>query len=133
MRMKMSSPAYMLPKSRSDSDSGFEMNDTSSRIRLNAMISGAAMIAMPFVGGALGWNVNSLPKPIGPLILIEYKIMSRNTVIDMPNVMLTSVVGTTFRYGTPKSPATHGKKSTGIRSMRFMRQTQATIVSASGA
>src|SRR4029079_19700697 len=79
MRMKMSSPAYMWPKSRIDSDSGFEMNDTSSRMRLNAMMSGAAMIAMPFVGGAIGWNVNSLPKPIGPLILIEIKKLKQET------------------------------------------------------
>ena len=69
--MKMSSPAYMLPNSRSDRDSGFEMNDTTSSTKLNTMMSGAAMIAMPLNDGAIGCIVNSLLKPMPPLILIE--------------------------------------------------------------
>src|SRR5215831_10605868 len=50
----------------------------------------------------------------------------------MPNVMFTSVVGTTLKNGTCDLPATHGRKSTGIRSIRFIRKTHATSVSASG-
>ena len=56
-----------------------------------------------------------------------------NTEIDIPNVTLTSVVGTTFRYGTPAAPAALGSQSTGIRSMRFMRKTQTKIVRDRGA
>ena len=56
-----------------------------------------------------------------------------NTESDIANVTLTSVVGTTFRYGTPTAPPRHGSQSTGIRSIRFMRKTHMKIVSASGA
>src|SRR5215471_14822814 len=47
--------------------------------------------------------------------------------------MFTSVVGTTLRNGTCAWPAAQGRKSTGIRSIKFIRNTHATSVSAIGA
>ena len=60
-------------------------------------------------------------------------MIKTKTDIDMPNVMLTSVDGTTFMYGIPTAPAAIGIQSTGIRSMRFMRKTQTKIVRPNGA
>ena len=48
-------------------------------------------------------------------------------------VKFKSVVGTTLRYGTPKSSAGYGIKSTGTRSIKFINNTQENIVSAIGA
>ena len=47
--------------------------------------------------------------------------------------MFTSVVGTTFMYSTPIAWKTTGMKSTGTRSIRFIRKIQTNRVSASGA
>ena len=51
----------------------------------------------------------------------------------MPKVMLTSVVGTTFMYSIPIDAPSSGIQSTGIRSMKFIRNTQTKMVRASGA
>src|SRR5690606_1010413 len=56
-----------------------------------------------------------------------------NTAIDMPNVTLTSAVGTILRYSIPTRLPVNGSQSTGIRSMRFIRNNQTKIVRASGA
>ena len=70
--MKISSPAYMLPKSRSDNDSGFasERDDLEHEVERDDERCRDAC-PTPFVGGAIGCIVNSLPKPMPPLTLIE--------------------------------------------------------------
>ena len=61
-------------------------------------------------------------------------MISRNTVIDSPKVMLRSVLGTTFMYSISNSSLPiSGSRSTGTRSMKFIRNTQQKMVSASGA
>src|SRR5210317_441070 len=60
-------------------------------------------------------------------------MIRKKTAIDMPNVMLTSVDGTTFIYGMPTAADAIGIQSTGTRSMRFIRNTQTKIVRPSGA
>src|SRR5210317_1363750 len=60
-------------------------------------------------------------------------MIRKKTAIDMPNVMLTSVDGTTFIYGMPTAAEAIGIQSTGMRSMRFIRNTQTKIVRPSGA
>ena len=47
IRINISSPAYMLPNSRSDSDSGFASNATASSIKLNAITSGHSNLGTP--------------------------------------------------------------------------------------
>ena len=47
--------------------------------------------------------------------------------------MLRSVVGTTFMYSMPIATPISGSRSTGTRSMKFIRKIQQKIVSASGA
>ena len=59
MRIKINSPAYMLPKSRSASETGFASSATVSRIRLNAMMKGAAMMAGPLKDGIIGCSIRS--------------------------------------------------------------------------
>ncbi len=51
----------------------------------------------------------------------------------MAMVMFTSVVGTIFMWLIPIAAARPGIQSTGIRSIRFMRNTQTKTVSAIGA
>ena len=61
----------MLPKSLKDNDNGFASNETDSRIKLNAIINGAAIIPGPFKVGAIGCKVNSAIKPPTPFVRIE--------------------------------------------------------------
>ena len=49
IRMKMSSPANMLPNSRSDRETGLANRATLSRMKLKAIINGAAIRPTPFV------------------------------------------------------------------------------------
>ena len=71
IRIKINSPANMLPKSLKDNDSGFASNETASRIKLKVIIHGAAMIPGPLKVGAIGCSVNSARKPPMPFVLIE--------------------------------------------------------------
>ena len=84
--MKISSPAYMLPNSRSDSDSGRTASSITRRSRLNGANHGP--------NGAVN---HSLKKPNTPLCLMPMYWISRNTVRAMPTVVLMSAVGTTRR------------------------------------
>jgi hypothetical protein len=61
----------MLPKSRRDNDNGFASNETDSRIKLKAIINGAAIIPGPFNVGAIGCRVSSAIKPPMPYVRIE--------------------------------------------------------------
>ncbi len=70
IRIKMSSPANMLPNSRNDSYTGFAISATLSRIKLKEIMNGAAIKPQPLVGGAIGCNVSSPIKPPMPLFLI---------------------------------------------------------------
>ena len=91
--MKISSPAYMLPNSRSDRLSG----RTPSSIMRSRKLTGASRI---FIGVLLAWNGAlkiSLVKPPTPLCEMPKYWISRNTAIDMPKVVLRSAVGTTRR------------------------------------
>src|SRR3970040_2904793 len=51
----------------------------------------------------------------------------------MPKVALGSVEGTTLKNGTPSRPSRPGTQSMGIKSIRFMQNTQKNMVSANGA
>ena len=55
------------------------------------------------------------------------------TVSAMAMVMFGSVEGTTFIWETPNSTASYGIKSTGTRSIKFLKNTQTKIVIAQGA
>ena len=59
MRMKIISPAYRLPNSRSDSDTGLEMREIPSRKRL----TGARNFGK-------GWNASSPKNPPAPFTLM---------------------------------------------------------------
>ena len=91
--MKISSPAYMLPNSRSDRLSG----RTPSSITRSSTFAGASAI---FIGVDSAWNGAvkiSLVKPPRPLCEIPNTWISRNTDSESPNVVLRSAVGTTRR------------------------------------
>src|SRR5690349_1830235 len=60
-------------------------------------------------------------------------MMSRNTVNDIANVMFTSAVGTARKWPKPSFAAIHGSRSSGSRSIAFMKKTHMKMVSASGA
>ena len=55
------------------------------------------------------------------------------TAIDMPNVVLGSAVGTDRKWLTPNNDNTVGNRSTGSKSIKFIKNTQTKIVSAKGA
>ena len=93
IRMKINSPAYMLPNSRRVSDSG----RTSSSITRSSKLAGASriFITVPSAwNGAVKASLKNLPKP---LWLIPKTWISRNTISDRPSVVLRSAVGTTRR------------------------------------
>ncbi len=93
IRMKISSPAYMLPNSRSDRLSG----RTSSSIRRSSRLAGASRI-LPITECAWNGAVNaSATNSFRPLWLMPNQWISRNTPSDMPIVVLRSAVGTTRR------------------------------------
>ena len=58
----------MLPNNLKDNDSGFANSATDSRIKLNAIIIGAAIMPGPLKDGAIGCKVNSAINPPTPLL-----------------------------------------------------------------
>ena len=102
-------------------------------MRRNRKFGGAVRI-LPTTPCAWNGAVNhSLKKPTTPFSWKPTYQMSRNTVIDMPSVVLMSAVETTRRCSMPTFWPAHGSRSTGNRSMKFMRKTSAKMVIASGA
>ena len=53
--------------------------------------------------------------------------------IDIPNVALGSVVGTTLRKSIPRTTARDGSQSTGTKSIVFIKIIQINVVKARGA
>src|SRR6476619_7093113 len=83
--MKMISPAYMFPYSRSECERGFDTYSTALKSRLNGHSSGLA---------PNGEQKSSCIHPPRPLTLMLYLNVRANTDSDSANVVLTSAVGT---------------------------------------
>src|SRR3974390_1719617 len=81
----MISPAYMLPNSRNECESGF---DTYS-MKLNIRLAGHSSTLEPN-----GAQNSSCTQPPRPLTAIEKPIMSSHTESASANVVFTSAVGT---------------------------------------
>src|SRR3954463_10292769 len=79
------SPAYMLPKRRSECDSVFEMYSTIWKRKLAGISSGCE---------PNGAKNNSCSQPPRPLTETEKTMVSTSTEIESPKVVLTSAVGT---------------------------------------
>src|SRR5260221_11937380 len=79
------SPAYMLPKSRSECDSGFEMYST----QLKRKLAGQSRTFEPN-----GAQNSSWMKPPAPLAATAKPIIRNHTESDSAKVVLTSAVGT---------------------------------------
>src|SRR5262245_60630894 len=79
------SPAYMLPKSRSECDSVFEMYSTIWNRKLAGISAGCE---------PKGAKKSSCSHPPKPLTVIAKKIVSTKMEMDSAKVVLTSAVGT---------------------------------------
>ena len=86
----MISPAYMLPKSRSECDSGLETYSTRLNSKLNATSSGESHSGRVPNGA----QKSSCIQPPMPLTLRLKKIISNHTESASAKVVLTSAVGT---------------------------------------
>src|SRR3954452_25451117 len=82
---KMISPAYMLPKSRSECDSGFEMYSTQLKRKLAGHRSGLE---------PNGAQKSSCMKPRAPFAEMAKPIIRNHTESDSAKVVFTSAVGT---------------------------------------
>ena len=91
--MKISSPAYMLPNSRSDRLSG----RTPSSMMRSRRFASASTIFMPVDSAWNGAVKISFVKPPTPLCEMPNTWISRNTASARPRVVLRSAVGTTRR------------------------------------
>ena len=123
---KITSPAYILPNSRNEWDSGL---DTYS-IRLNKKLAGQTQILLPN-----GAQNNSCTKPPKPFTLTEKNIINIQTERARANVVLMSEVGTArhFACSPPKKATIPATQSTGKKSMEFMAKTHKNTVRAVGA
>ena len=114
----------MLPKSRSECDSGFEMYST----RLNSRLTGHSSGCAPN-----GAQNSSWIQPPSPLAAIAKKIDSTSTDSDSAKVVLTSAVGTRRHSCSPSQPRPAATMSTGRKSIAFISITHTNTVSAAGA
>src|SRR5258706_5869232 len=122
---KMISPAYMLPNSRSECDSGLETYSMKLNIRLKGHSSGLE---------PNGAQKSSCTQPPRPLAEIEKPIISSQTDSASAKVVFTSAVGTMRNAWTwNTSSSTQPTISTGRKSIEFITSTQTNTVSAAGA
>src|SRR3954471_7184050 len=89
------SPAYMLPKSRSECDSGFEMYST----QLNRKLAGQRSGFEPN-----GAQNSSCMKPLTPFAEMVKPIISSQTESDSAKVVFTSAGGTGRHSCKPTHP-----------------------------
>ena len=122
IKTKINSPANKLPNSRNDSEIGFAISSTKRKITLTGNNHQPN-----------GREHTSFNRPTPPLDLKLKKIQITNTLRDIANVRVGSAVGTNLKCSTPKKCKPHGTRSTGIKSMKFIRKTHIKMVSASGA
>src|SRR5690349_25174653 len=99
------SPAYMLPNSRSECDSGLEMYST--------------QLKRKFAGHSRKWEPNgaqnsSWIQPPTPFAAIENQIIIPNTESESANVVLTSAVGTRRHSWMPIQPSAVDTRSAGM-------------------
>ena len=92
IRIKISSPAYMLPNSRRPSDTGLASRATVSSSRLGMKEHDSCQPGFRMQRAA-GQFSDETATPLN--LMLKYRI-STKTVSAMPMVALTSVVGTTF-------------------------------------
>ena len=59
--------------------------------------------------------------------------INKKTVIDMPRVVLMSAVATTRKCSMPNLPPAQGSRSTGNKSIKFIKNTSTKMVMANGA
>src|SRR5450759_3127643 len=122
---KMISPAYMLPYSRSECDSGLDTYSTMLNRKLNGHNSGFE---------PKGAQNNSWIQPPSPLTAMEKEIISSHTDSDRAKVVLTSAVGTMRNSCWWNTwVRTQAMMSTGRKSMAFISSTHTNTVSAAGA
>src|SRR5690242_4310340 len=98
----MISPAYMLPKSRSECDNGLDTYSTALKAKLT--------------GQSTGWPPNgeatsSCAKPPAPFARNEKMIIRAHTDSESANVVLTSAVGTGRKCPSPRWLVIHVTKS----------------------
>src|SRR5258706_13429014 len=89
------SPAYMLPKSRSECDSGFEMYSTQLKRKLAGHSSGFE---------PNGAQNSSRTKPLTPFAEMAEPIIRSHTESDSAKVVVTSAVGTGRHSCKPIQP-----------------------------
>src|ERR1017187_977935 len=122
---KMISPAYMLPYSRNECDSGLDTYST----MLNRKLNGHRMGFAP-----KGAQNSSWIQPPRPFTLMLKKIIRKNTDSDRAKVVLTSAVGT-MRNSCWWNTCVRiqAMMSAGKKSIAFISSTHTNTVSAVGA
>src|SRR5690606_26358231 len=93
IRMKINSPAYMLPNSRRANETGRAEKVVNSNNKLNGIKSTLATALLELNG----LSANSPTKPPTPFSRILQKMIKKNTEIDIPRVTFGSVVGTILK------------------------------------
>src|SRR6185436_11302351 len=109
------SPAYMLPNSRNECDSGLDTYST----QAEGGFAGHSRKCLPN-----GAQKSSWIQPPTPFAAIENQTIMANTDSESAKVVLTSAVGTRRHSWMPTQPSAVETRSAGMWSIAFIKITQ---------
>src|SRR5690349_2567045 len=114
----------MLPNSRSECESVFDMYST----RLKSTFAGQSSGLLP-----KGAQTKPCTQPPGPFAATPKNRLRSNTEMERAKVVFTSAVGTRRQLCKPSQPNTVETRSAGNQSMAFISTTHTNTVKAAGA